>query len=531
MKAWTKQTARPLAGLVTTLFLVMTLLSGCVGQPAQKAVQSGPIDTYTIADPRGDWGFPSPWGHYQRGPGYLRMSFLYDTLIWKDEQGFTPALASHWSYDEGTKAYRFALRDDALWHDGQKVTAGDVLFTFEYMKKHPYPWVDLSEVEKVEAVDAQTVQITLKRHYAPFLENVAGALPILPRHIWAAIERPEEHAEKEVLIGSGPYRLVDYSKEHGTYLYQANDRYYGGKPKVAQIRFVKLNESMAAAALTKGEVDAAQIPGETAEQMRQVGMQVIRGPHFWNAKLMFNHQKAPFSDKAFRQALAYTIDRQELVAKSLRGQGAPASPGLIPPDSPWHEPQVTPYTADLEKARELLASLGYFLEQGSLVKECRELSLELLCSPDNGRDGEIIKEQLARIGIKVRVKSLEAKTVDAKVGAWDFDLAVSGHGGIGGDPQFFSRMITGQGFLSARYNDNSRLNALLNEQLSAMDEEKRKEQVREAQRIYAEDLPALSLYYPTDYWCHNGKVNLFYTQGGISVGIPLPLNKLAFVRP
>jgi len=93
-----------------------------------------------------------------------------------------------------------------------------------------------------------------------------------------------------------------------------------------------------------------------------------------------------------------------------------------------------------------------------------------------------------------------------------------------------NKVIVGKGFNSARYDSNQTLNQLLEAQLSEMDAEERKELVWQIQEIYAEDLPALTLYYPNWYWAHDGSVDLFYTKDGIAIGIPIPLNRLAFVR-
>ena len=87
-----------------------------------------------------------------------------------------------------------------------------------------------------------------------------------------------------------------------------------------------------------------------------------------------------------------------------------------------------------------------------------------------------------------------------------------------------------EGFNSARYNSNEELNRLLEGQLNEMNPEKRKDLVFQVQTVYAEDLPALTLYYPKWYWAHDGKVNLYYTRDGIASGVPIPLNRMSFVK-
>ncbi len=514
------------------LAIPLVLLAGCSERGGDTAGGAGDSPrVYTIADSTGDWGFPSPYGHYSRGPGYIRMSFIFDTLVWKDASGFVPALAENWWYDEASNTYTFNLRRDITWHDGEKFTARDVVFTVNYMKEHPYSMIDLTAVESAAEVDDYTVKIKLDKPYAPFLENVAGTMPVLPEHIWRDVQEPESFTGAGALVGTGPFKLVDYSREHGTYLYEAYDDYYGGRPLVDRIRFVKVSEEMAMSELQKGGVNAAEIKPETVEGMEKAGFTVISGPSFWNAKLMINHKKEPFSSPEFRRALAYAIDRGELVDVVARGHAVTASPGMIPPDTHWHNPKVEQYRYNPEKARELLGELGYELRDGVFYREGRPLEVELLVSERFARDGELIAVQLAGAGIKVELRSLEAKTLDNRVQNWEFELALSGHGGIGGDPVFMNQMITGENFNSARYNANQELNKLLEEQVQEMDLEARKKMVDRLQEVYAAEVPALSLYYPRWYFCHDGGVELYYTAGGIGTGVPLPLNKMAFVNP
>ncbi len=525
-----------LLALGVVLSLLVFAVTGCGAEKASQeaAPSSERIAVYTVADSTGDWGFPSPYAHYSRGPGYVRMSFIFDTLVWKDDKGYVPALAESWEYLEDENAYIFKLRKDVTWHDGEKFTAKDVVFTFNYIKEHPYQWVDSSVVEKAEAVDDYTVKVYLSKPYAPFMDNVACTLPILPEHVWKDVQNPEQFQEEKALIGTGPFKLVDYNKAQGTYLYEAYDDYYLGKPKVKQLKFVKVSEEMAASALKQKQVNAASIPPELVDEMKKEGFTILEGAHDWNAKLMINHKKPPLNDKRFRQALAYAIDREQIVSTCLRGHGLAGSPGLLPPDNPWFSPETEQYPYNPTKAQEILESLGYVKKGSYYQKDGKVLELELLVaggtSSPGEREGEMIKQQLEKVGIKVNLRSLDSKTLDSLVNEWKFDLALSGHGGLGGDPDTLSRSIIGQGFNSARYTSNETLVSLLKKQQQEMNKEERKKLIAEIQKVYAEEVPALTVYYPTWYWAHDGKVELFYTRQGIAVGVPIPLNKLAFVK-
>jgi len=487
------------------------------------------IDTITIADSTGDWGFPSPYGHYSRGPGYVRMSLIFDTLVWKDEKGFMPALADSWSYLPGEKAYVFNLKKGVTWNDGQPFSANDVAFTFQYIKDHPYQWVDSSIVDKAEALNDTTVKVTLKKDYAPFLDQVAGTLPILPEHIYKSVNDPGNFTDSKALTGTGPFKLVNYDKAQGTYLYQANENYYQGSPKVKQIKFVKVSDQMAAAALKKGDVDAASVQGDVVDDLKKSGFTVLVGTHDWTAKLMINHKKAPLSDQKLRQAIAYAIDRQALVDTFLRGYGLAGSPGLFASDNPWYDPKEEQYAYDPAKAGKLLEELGYVKNGEYYSKNNVPLELEMLVTSSNEQAGEMIKQQLNKAGIKIDLRSVDAKTLDSLVGSWKFDLALSGHGGLGGDPAILNKVITDEGFNSARFNQDDKLNALLSQEISQMDPSKRKDLVDQVQEAYALDMPALSLYYTNSYWASNNKVNFYFTYGGVGSGVPIALNKMSFV--
>ena len=496
------------------------------------ATSTAEITSYTIADSTGDWGYPSPYLHYSRGPGYTRTSFIFETLVWKDASGFIPQLSEDWEYVATENAYIFKLRNDVTWHDGEQFTAEDVIFTIDYVKTHPNPFVTLigpSGVKEAVAIDDYTVKLFLEQPYAPFLNDIAGTLAIIPQHIWENVDDPKSLTEPEAIVGTGPYTLADYSKDHGTYLYKGYADYYLGRPFVDEIKFVKISAEMIPAALKEGSANAGDIPPEVVSEMEKAGLTVITAPVAWNAKLTINHQKEPLSDKGLRQALAYAIDREALVQITQRGHALAGSPGMVPPTSDWYNPDTPQYEYDSAKARELLEGLGYELENGYFTRDNEVLELELLATAGFKEVGQFIKQQLEEAGIKIDFRTMEAKTVDSKVEAWDFDLSVYGHGGLY-EPSILKRVIMDEGFNSSRYTSNETLNQLLEAQLSEMDAKKRKDLVFQIQEVYAEDLPALTLYYPKWYWAHDGTVGLFYTMDGIASGIPIPLNRMSFVE-
>ncbi len=526
--------------MVCLLVALLLLSAGCGGTSDQKvAAPSAKTDSslMTIADTTGDWGFPSPFLHYQRGPGYIRMSLLFDTLIWKDEKGFVPALAERWEMSDGGLTYRFILRPNAKWHDGKLLTPADVVFTFEYLIQQGYPWSSTAMISHVETKGEREVLITLKKPYAPFLDNVAATIPVLPKHIWQEVKDARQFRQPAALIGSGPYRLADYSREQGSYRYTAFDGYYGGKPKISELRFVKMSPETAVAALRQKQVDIIQAPPDMVEKLKQEGFAIAVSKHDWVAKLLINHRKAPFDNVDFRQALALAIDRNALVEVTLRGHGKAASSGILAQDNPWCN-SLLKLPCDLAKSAALLQKNGYVRSGAFWEKGGRVVTLELLVSPGGigvpgspqERQGEFIKSQLEKAGFKVVLRALDAKAIDSRAAEWNFDMALTGHGGIGGDPQVLARMITGDSFLSARWNSNRELTELLVAQTAALEPEKRKQLILRAQELYAVDMPAIPLYYPTWYYAHNNRAPVYFTFQGVANGIPQPFNKLQFIK-
>jgi peptide/nickel transport system substrate-binding protein len=503
----------------------LLLLPAC---DAQGGTSDYKIASYTIADSTGDWGYPSPYAHYSRGPGYVRMQFIFETLVWKDEDEFVPQLATEWQYNESDNSYTFELREDVKWHDGTAFTADDVVFTFNYVKEHPYQWVDNSIVESVEALDTYTVKLYLSQPYAPFFQDVAGSQPILPKHIWEDVTEPGQFQQAEAAIGTGPYKLADYNKEQGTYLYTANDDYYLGTPLAGEIKFVKISAEMTMAALEDGTVNAAAVTAEMTEGLQAQDFTIIEAPVSWNAKLTINHRIEPYSSKEFRQTLAYAIDREALVDIVLRGEAVPGSPGIVPPTSVWYNPDTPQFEYNTAKAIELLGGLGYQLVDGVMTKDGEPLVLNMIGAVDYKDLGQFIVQQLALIGIQVDFQTMEGKTVDSKVEAWDFELSLYGHGGLY-EPSFLINCITGEGFNSARYHEDAELTGLLEQELAEMDTAARESLVMQIQALYAEDMPAITLYYPKSYWAHDGSLDLSFTMDGISIGVPIPLNRMCFV--
>ena len=526
-------------GFWYTLLLVIVLLTGILVSTGPSVLAQ--VKEIRIADSKGDWGYPNPYRHYPRGPGYVRMSWIFDTLIWKDDKGYIPALARKWAYDPETLSFTFELQEGVKWHDHRPFSSEDVVFTIDYFKKYPYTWVPMGDVAGAEAKGKRKVIIKLKKPYAPFLAYIGGVMPILPKHIWQNVTEPRKYNGPKAYIGCGPYKFMDFNKAKGTYLYDAFENYYQGKPKANRLIYIKAGNPIIT--LSSGKADFANIKPEMATILKKKGMAILVNARGWNKKLMINHKKSPFHDKRFRKALAHAINQQEIIDKAHRGLGSPASFGLLSPDHEFYNPNTPTYNPDPAKARRILESLGYVKgTDGFYTKDGLPLKIEVLVSNITvagesiaDRDGEVIKHQLEDAGIRVDLVNMEQATTDGRIKKWGFDIAISGHGGLLGDARFLNRMIlpkvTGS-VNSARFGTNKELIKLLETQITEMNISSRKAIVFKIQEIYADEVPAISLYYPATMAAYNPKkgIKWYYTKGGISLGIPIAQNKMSLVK-
>ncbi len=507
-------TNRLLAGFAALLVITGAVRCGASPTPAPPAA-----GTKTLTLPGDDWGYPSPFAFYSRGPGYIRMSLLFDTLTWKDEQGVIPWLAEAWTVSDDGTEWTFTLRSDVTWHDGQPLTTEDVAFTFEYFEAHQgaFKWSwPANKIAGAEAVDEETVVLNLTEPIAGAHETLIGSLPIIPKHVWEGIDDPGKLTSEDAVIGSGPFKLLEYSKEEGRYVCEANEDHFKGTPTVDKLTFIKVENQ--ALALETATTDYASFWGKEIEAVEafrgKEGYRIIDGPSFWVLKTIFNTQKPPFDDVELRRAVAHAIDRQRVVDQVTHGGAIVANPGIISPFTEWHNPDLPAYEHDPEQARAMLEEAG-----------ATDLSLRLITTPGFAREAELVQADLEAVGIEVEVQTGDYSTIDGLLREGNFDLAISGHGGVANPAMLETPTWPAKGYNNPAYD------ALYREQAAEADEEARRETVWRLQEIIVEDLPVLTLYHPKMWTVYDASVldTWFYTRGGVGFGIPISMNKLIFL--
>lgn len=459
-----------------------------------------------------DWGFTSPFA-YQRGPGFIFASFAFDTLLWRDATGEPiPWLAEDWSMSDDGLEYTFTLHPEARWHDGEPVTADDVVFTYEYVTEGAgstapvFHIRGIQGIEEVLAVSDREVVFRLERPSATFLDRIALSLLIVPERHWRDVDDPGGNRDATALIGSGPYQLESYDDTTGAYRFVADDDFHLGVPVIAALEFVPVDDELRA--LEAGVLDAAEVFDDAVPDAQLEALEAsfdrIDGFGDWNLVLHHNHLAGfPYDELRFRQAVAHAIDRDDLVERILFGRGEPGSLGHLAPSHPMTPYDLPSVDHDPAQAQVLLDELGLVDESGDGWRQLPDgeafQPTLLTRSGLAPAAGDLVSEALIAIGIDVQVVSQDRASADEAIAEANYELAFVDYGGILNDPdllrlRFHSQFGADQpphGYATAD------LDELLEAQLVEIDPAARAELVAEAQRILATDLPALPLYVPT----------------------------------
>jgi peptide/nickel transport system substrate-binding protein len=481
---------------------------------ALASCSAGSPSGRTLRLPQGATGFPSPFAA-NADIGYNQMSLLYDTLLWKDGSGqLLPWLARQYTSSPDHLTYTFDLRDNVRWSDGRPLTSDDVKFTFDYYAQQetlspPVIIQPPKGIAKVTPMGPTTVQISLSDPTVTFAEQVAGAVPIIPKHVWSSIKDPGAAQSRKVLVGSGAYRLESYTGDGAPLLFVARDDYYLGAPYVKRIEERAIEDQFTG--LLSGDTDAARGEGlrpETLAPFRadaRFGMVTEQGsttsPLYWNLA-----KEGALSDVRFRRACALAIDRRDLVTRLAAGRGLPGNPGFLSPANPFFAP-VEQYEFDVAGANALLDAAGYRMGSGGVrqVPGGGQLSFELLINNAETPLSDILVASLRRVGIELRPKPVEIGPQlfgNKLVGAYDMAVLFfpgPGPGGPNADPDILRQLFSSKvppTLEGASVYVNPAFDDLAARQQVTFDEAERKAIVARMQAILADDVPVLPLYYP-----------------------------------
>lgn len=439
---------------------------------------------------------------------------IYSTLIRTDKAlRIEGELAEGWEISPDELTITFRLRRGVKWHDGEEVTAEDVDFTYRYMidPKTPTAYAEsFRQVRRAEVVDRYTYRVTYEQPYAPAL--LSWGIWILPRHIlepaWRAGTDLRTTRQNLHPVGSGPYRFKEWRTGEKVVL-EANSDYFEGSPYIRRVVYrIIPDQATIFLELKAKNIDLASLtPIQYRRQTEFPAFQSAFNRYRYLANgytyLGFNLRDPRFQDKRVRQAMAYAIDRREIIEGVLLGLGRPAV-GPYKPGTWWYREDVTSYDFDPVRATALLAEAGWRDTNGDSILDREGKPFRFTIRTNQGnlvrqQTAEIIQRRLRAVGIDAQIHVVEwAAFLNSFIRKKDFEAIILGWG-LGLDPDQYDvwhSSKTGPEELNHVSYQNRRVDELLEAGRRTYDEARRKAIYGELQAIMAEEQPVVFLFVP-----------------------------------
>jgi peptide/nickel transport system substrate-binding protein len=427
---------------------------------------------------------------------------IYASLLYvNDKFEYDPGLAASWTQDD-PKTWTFELVDNAVWHNGEPFTAADVVFTFQRLKEHPIGSFTAA-IDRAQAIGKHKVRLHLKQPYGAVEPLLAGLVSIMN-------EKAVKSADPKLKpIGCGPYRLKEWVQDDHITLERWDKYFKPDLPHLDEIVFKAVgDDSVRLTGLQTGELDWIQrVPPQRVAELSQSGdLTVSPGRPYNPDLLMFNCTKPPFNDVRVRQAVAWALDRKEIIDLVWYGTAVPATEATAKP-SPWYT-GVDPYSAgpDPEKAKALLREAGI----------TGRLAVDFAGQPQVGtqmREAQVIQSQLKKVGIDLNIQRYEPAQWFQQLATKKFDMT-STYFSATFDPAFIYGIVTrtGGSFNFPGY-ANKQTDALIDRFVFEGDQAKRKEIYPELVKRIADEAPILFL---------TNEIQQYWTKSSFHGPTPLP---------
>lgn len=428
---------------------------------------------------------------------------LYSSLVTLDkDMNVVPDVAEEWTINADATRFDFKIRPGILFHHGREIEAADVEYTARRLADgSPYEYI-FRDLDEIIVPDKSTISFTFGRPAAHFLAAMA------PR--WTGIVAQEIVDEvgldgmKTSASGSGPFKLVEWSPQQQVVVARNENYYESPLPYLDEIIWTPVEDEVSRVnQVVSGTMDLdIDGPGKLFDTYAGSGeIEVLEGAVCSFLYLGFNAARPPFDAKEARQAVAWAIDRQQIVDFVASGHGVPITGGPIGPESHWAYNGLEIYTApDPERATALLQEAG--------VAAGTEVVLVTTSGGAWSDIAQVIQQQLAPVGINVRIEAIEGGAANTRVfDEHDFDLTIRRWGTMI-DPNDF----TGEFFYSTgAYNfgqlKDPMIDEMLDEGIAVADEAERKAIYAEIEQyLAAEAVPYAFLYRPTVYAAFHGFV-------------------------
>jgi len=419
---------------------------------------------------------------------------LFDNLLARDEHlSVQPGLAERWEISD-PKTYIFHLHSGVKFSDGRALTSRDVKWSFDSLLQGKVRSIKASTyrfVDHIDAPDDQTVIFHLKEPWAALLWNVAGGagMGIVPYGSGSEISQNP--------VGSGPFRFVRAEQDKEVVI-ERNNNYWGDKTKVSRVRLMVVPDSTTRALeLRKGSADLAinaLAPDTVFTLQREPKLRVLQGPGTVLGYVAFNLRDPILKDVRVRQAIAYAVNRPPLVHYLMRDSARLAG-SVLPPESWAYDGDVQQYSYDPAKARQLLDAAGHPAVDGVRF----HLTMKTSTEESSRAMAAVFQQQLREVGIALDIRSFEFATFFADVTHGEFQIYSLRWVGGNEDPDIFGYAFHSSNIIpkgaNRQYYNNPRVDSLIDAARIETDQNVRKQDYATIQRILAEDVPYVDLWY------------------------------------
>jgi len=453
---------------------------------------------------------------------YDVFDLTYSSLVKEAIDGsYAGDLAESWTASDDGLLWTFTLKEGIKWHNGEDFKAADLAWAINAIKDDPDGWATLvnytNGFKEITAPDDKTIRITLDYPIGNMLYRTSFLYAIYPPD-FQTFTTPEDlqNFTNDKLVGTGMFKLTIWDNDKGVVILDAHDDFYDGRARIDQVIYQYFDNTDALVqALKVGDIDlVTAVPASAAESVRTFeNVKLVQQPsrsfdelivNVSSADLETNTASPALRDPKVREALAYAINKQDIVDIVWQGLGRPSWSIVAPAlgGGFWFDDGIQDRAFSLDKANQLLEEAGYLRgADGVRAKGDVRLDLRLQYDADSAeypRIADLMTDWFKQIGVQVTPEPVDSDTlVAATTGVGDFDVVIWGWGGDP-DPDFILSIMLCDQFVVGGWSDsgycNPEYDQLYLDQQQAVDPEVRQRIIFQMQDLLFRDLPYIVLY-------------------------------------